>query len=235
MRDIYEIVQTEIFDKIDNTIKIESVSVPSSGNQNVYFCKNKWIRVNQVVKDSLNREYKITSIAQDGEVTLKLPNGVTSIVKRTIFTIKEPIFLFGTKINANNEYKLKGPDSRLKLPLCWLVESISETEYSIKESKERDSSVRFYFLDDNNPNQYLTNDYRLNVVAPMIALKDEVKRVIESNVLFELPNSYSIRTITRFGTEQEQGAFENILDENLSGVELSVTLPIYKSGKNCKC
>ena len=230
MKDIYDLVQDEIFNKIDNTIKVESVN-----NNEVYFCKNKWIRVNQVIKDSLNREYKVSSIAQDGKVTLVFPNGVISIAKRTVFTIKEPKFLFGTRINANNEYRLRGKDNRTKLPLCWLVESINETEYNVKSSKERDVTLRIYLLDDNNPTQYLTEDYRLNVVSPMLALKDEVKRVIENNVLFELPTSYSVRTITRFGNENESGSFENIIEDNLSGVELSVTLPIYKSGKNCNC
>lgn len=235
MRDIYDLVQDEIFNNIDNTIKVESITAPSGGNQVVTFCNNKWIRVNQVVKDSLNREYKVISISQNGNVTLKLPTGVTSIAKREIFDIKEPKFIFGSKINANNEYNLRGKDNRTKLPLCWLVESINETEYNLKSSKERDVTLRFYLLDDNNPSQYLTSDYRLNVVTPMIALKDEIKRVIENNVLFELPNAYNTRTITRFGNENESGVFENIIDDNLSGVELSVTLPIYKSGKNCKC
>jgi len=235
MRDIYDLVQEEIFNNIDNSIQVKSINIPFGGYQVVEFCNNKWIRVNQVIKDSSNREYKITSIAQNGDITLKLPIGVISIIKREKFTIKEPKFLFGTRVNANNEYRLRGKDNRTKLPLCWLVESINETEYNLKSSKERDVTLRIYLLDDNNPTQYLTSDYRLNVVTPMLALKDEIKRVIENNVLFELPNAYNTRTITRFGNETESGVFENIIDDNLSGVELSVTLPIYKSGKNCNC
>ena len=98
----------------------------------------------------------------------------------------------------------------------------------------QDISEITFFLDDNNPEQFNNVDYRQKVVSPMIALKDEFLLVIQKNVLFEDYGSCRTRPITRFGNEDEKGSFENILDENLSGVELRITLPINKSG-NCKC
>jgi len=114
------------------------------------------------------------------------------------------------------------------------VENIGEEEYDQTSNIERRSDIRVFFLDDNNPEQFDNVDYRQKVVSPMIALKDEFLRVINSNVLFENYGSCRTRPITRFGNEDEKGSIENILDENLSGVELRITLPINKSG-NCKC
>jgi hypothetical protein len=234
MRDIYDIVKEEIFDNIDLNVKVITANTSSGGTQVVTLCNNKWIRVGQNLTDSGDNLWIITAIATNGDVTLTVPSGESDLVRDAILTIKHPQWLFGTHWSANNEYTLKGNDSRVKLPLIWLVENVEETEYGIRSSKERDSRVRIYFLDDNNPTQYLNADYRLNVVSPMIALKDEVIRVIKDNLLFGVLESWQTRPLTRFGNEEEKGYFENILDENLSGVELRITLPINKK-KNCKC
>jgi hypothetical protein len=42
-----------------------------------------------------------------------------------------------------------------------------------------------------------------------------------------------MKTFSRFGVEQENGMFQNILDANLSGVELNLSLTKFKA--NCKC
>lgn len=233
MIDIYDIVKNEIFSNINLDVKV--IDVVATGVTNVVtLCNNKWIRVGQYLTDSSDRLWQITSIASNGDVSLKKPTGASDLSKRDILTVKSPKFLFGTHISANNEYTLRGNDNRVKLPLIWLVESIQETEYGIMSSKERDSQIRLYFLDDNNPTQYLNEDFRLNVVSPMIALKDEVIRVIQNNRLFDILENWQTRPITRFGNENEKGYFENILSDNLSGVELVITLPIFKTG-SCKC
>lgn len=237
MRDIYDIVQEEIFDLIDNTVKI-IVATPVSGNsQTLELCSNKWIRVGQSLIDSDDKQWAITSIDSDGLVTVTKPVGGTDLVRNQTLTIKSPRFLFGTHRSADDEYKIKvenDADNRDQLPLIWLIESITETEYDKTKTKERDSDLRLYFLDDNNPEQYMNADYRRNVVSPMIGLKDEFIRVIQSNVLFDLLGTWRTRPITRFGNEDEKGYFENILSDNLSGVELRITLPIFKKTR-CKC
>jgi hypothetical protein len=234
MRDIYDIVQDQIFAKMNTDVKILSFDAPSGGSQVVKLCNNKWIRVGQVLTDIDPKEWVITSIAANGDVTLTVPSGATALVKRQILAIKVPKFLFGSQVSANNEYRLRGQDSRVKLPLIWLVGNIKETEHSIRVLLERTSELRLFFLDDNNPKQFLTADYRLNVVSPMIALKDEFKRVIKKSPLFDVVEAWNTRTITRFGNEAESGVVSDILSDSLSGVELVVSLPIFKSG-SCKC
>ena len=81
--------------------------------------------------------------------------------------------------------------------------------------------------------KYLTNDYRLNVVSPMIGLKDSFVSTVIKNTLFDDLDNWNTKPFTRLGTESSTGFEANILDENLSGVELTITLPIRKT--NCKC
>jgi hypothetical protein len=234
MRDIYDIVKDEIFDNINTEVKVLRVISVVGTTQKIEVCNNKWVRIGQYMTDSSNKQWKVIDIDSNGYISLTKPTGATDIVKRQILDVKSPIWLFGTHISANNEYLQKGVDSRLKLPIIWLVENIGEEEYDQTSNIERRSDIRVFFLDDNNPEQFDNVDYRQKVVSPMIALKDEFLRVINSNVLFENYGSCRTRPITRFGNEDEKGSFENILDENLSGVELRITLPINKSG-NCKC
>lgn len=232
MKDIYDIVQDEIFDNLNKSVKILTVSNVTTVFT-ITLCDNKWIRVGQDLTDLGGKLWRITEIDIDGVITCTKPTGATNLVKYQVLTIKQPIFIFGTRINANNDYLKLGRDSRLKLPLIWLVESVSEEEYGVKSNLERKSSIRVLFLDDNNPKQYQTNDYRLNVVSPMIGLKNAFIKAVLDNRLFNELDSWNTRPFTRLGTESEKGFEANILDENLSGVELSITLPIRKVNCNC--
>ena len=234
MRDIFDLVQEEILNKINLNIKVVSVGALTSGIQIVSFCSNKWIRVGQYLTDSSDKLWKITAIDTNGEVSIKKPTGATNPSVRDVFEVVEPKFLFGTHRSANNEYTLKQRKTNDLLPLIWLVENIRETEYGKGSTFERDSNLRFFFLDDIDPNNELNEDFRKNVVSPMLGLKDEFLRVIKSNPIFGNYKSVDIRTITRFGNEKESGVFENILNDNLSGVELGITLNIYRNRK-CNC
>jgi hypothetical protein len=67
-----------------------------------------------------------------------------------------------------------------------------------------------------------------------LGLKDSFVDATNKNLIFEYIESWSSKPFTRFGTENENGYLNNILDADLSGVQLDITLPIYKR-KECKC
>jgi hypothetical protein len=234
MKDIYYIVQDEIFNKINLDVKVKSVNSLSSGTQNIELCYMKWVRVGEYLKDSSDKLWKVTAISSLNVITVKKPTGATDIVLNDSLSVVAPKFLFGTHTSANNELTLKRQKTNNILPLIWLVENIRETEYGKMSSIERDSQLRFFFLDDIDPSNGLNEDFRKNAVSPMIALKDEFLRVINLNPIFKRYVSCDTRTITRFGNEKEKGVFENILNDNLSGVELNITLNIFKNYK-CNC
>jgi hypothetical protein len=61
----------------------------------------------------------------------------------------------------------------------------------------------------------------------------EFLAVVEQNRKYQTVENYRYKTFSRFGVEQETGVVQNVLDANLSGVALEVTLTRYK--ENCKC
>lgn len=232
MKDIFDIVEDEIIDKIDLTVKV--ISVSNTGNTfTIELCNNKWLRVGQNLNDGTHL-WKVTAINSVGIITATKPTGATDIVKRQLLTIKQPTFLSGTKIAVNSEWLNLDNDLRNKLPLIWLLESIEEQEFGVKSAIERKSKIRVLFLDDNNPKQYLVKDFRKNTVIPMLNLKDSFNDAVNKNHLFDYIESWSSKPFTRFGTENENGYLNNILDADLSGVQLDISLPIYKINK-CKC
>jgi hypothetical protein len=67
----------------------------------------------------------------------------------------------------------------------------------------------------------------------MQKLMVEFLEVLDNDRMYEAVENYRYKTFSRFGVEQESGVLQNILDANLSGVALDITLTRYKV--NCKC
>ena len=63
----------------------------------------------------------------------------------------------------------------------------------------------------------------------MSLLAEEFIKVVEEDRNFLTLEEYDVINFTRFGAEQENGYFKNILDANLSGVELRIKLSKYKN------
>jgi len=131
------------------------------------------------------------------------------------------------------EWTLADSNLENKLPLIWLLEVISETGYGRGSSLEKDIETRLFFLDETDPSQYYTKDHREQVVVPMQKLMLELLKQIDEDRMYQSVENYRYKTFSRFGVEQETGVIENILDANLSGVALELTLSRYK--QNCKC
>ena len=139
----------------------------------------------------------------------------------------------GTKLATNREWTIADNDLENKLPLAWLLEIISETGYGRGSSFDRDIEAKIFFLDETDPSQYYTKDHREQVVKPMQKLMTQFFKATDKLREYKPVENYRYKTFSRFGVEQEGGVFQNILDANLSGVALEVTLTRYK--ENCKC
>jgi hypothetical protein len=139
----------------------------------------------------------------------------------------------GTKLATNREWSIADNNLENKLPLIWLLEIISETGYGRSSSFDRDIESRIFFLDETDPSQYYTKDHREQVVKPMQKLMNEFLATIVKIREYKPVENYRYKTFSRFGVEQENGVFQNILDANLSGIALELTLTRYKV--NCKC
>lgn len=161
-------------------------------------------------------------------MTTDIADIVGSIVANTQWN-DQLFYITGTRLAANQEWTMAGSNLSNKLPLVWLLETINEKFYGTGSPIERESEVRIFFLNETNITEFYTEQHRQVVVQPMTQLAQNFVAAVNATTGFATIDDYQIRSFARFGVETQQGVVQNILDANLSGVELQVTLTIYKN------
>lgn len=215
-----------LVDQISNEIKVET-----QDNMNYYTCNTKWARKGKTVTgfdiDGFPQTSIITDVVYNELITLK-----TALIVDTLI-LNAPFDITGTKIATNLEWSKASNLASNKLPLVWLLDTFDEKEEGLESALERTVDCKIFFLDETDIKNFYTADHKAQVVQPMIALKDEFLKVIKNNRNYKTIENVQIKYFSRFGTESAQGFEKNILDANLSGLLLSVTLQKFK--ENCKC
>lgn len=229
MADITKTVK-EIVDRINTTITGEYNG--TSGKTE--YCSTAWARIGKVVKDEASNEFLLTG-KEAGESLTAEPQFEPAEPLDGLTFLPSPFYITGTKIATNKEWKKVSRDLTKKTPLIWLLEIIRKRKFGRGDVREFSADLRIFFLDETDPTQYNTEDHRREVVEPMEELAEAFLDVIRNDRSFprSVTDEYQLNTFSRFGVETEQGVVQNILDANLSGVELQFTLVKYKS--NCKC
>ena len=226
-QDLSNIIHQIVLD-IDNTIEGTFDDVLNRTN----VCKTKWIRKGKKVTDSDGNEYVVMDFATD-EWIVAVPSSVSAPPLEGIITIGVPYFITGTPMSANREWTIVTNDVTAKTPIVWYLDFIRFKEFGRESTIEFESDLRIFFLDETDVRNYYTQDHRDNVVKPMTELVHGFIDSVERNRSFKRIEDHEILTFSRFGVEKENGMFQSILDADLSGVELRLTLVKYK--ENCKC
>ena len=217
----------EIVSKMDKTI----FGVWDMNTQRTMFCDTKWARVGKIIRNESSEPFRITEIKTDVYIVAQPLTGINFL--NGLCKLESPFFMTGTKLATNREWSIADNNLENKLPLIWLLEIISETGYGRSSSLDRDIEAKIFYLDETDPSQYYTKEHRDQVVKPMQKLMTEFIRTVDNIREYKAVENYRYKTFSRFGVEQENGVFQNILDANLSGVALEITLTRYKV--NCKC
>jgi hypothetical protein len=215
----------ELVGAIDNSI----VGTYDAENDYTLFCLTKWARVGKKLYDEVGNEFLITDI--EPNVWIKATNKDLVTLNGKVY-LNAPFFISGTKLATSLEWTKKDRQIVNKTPLIWLLEFISLEKYGRESALDFNTELRIFFVDETNIAQYKNKEHRTNVVSPMGELLNEFIGAIRNDRAFKTLESYNVTTFSRFGTESEAGAFQNILDANLSGLELTITLNRFK--KTCK-
>lgn len=223
----------EIHNLIDDiNIYINGEFDPVTGK--TFFCHTKWARIGKPIFDSNGVEFIIKDLEVDQWIIAEQVVVTDPVINLDgVCTLQKPFFITGTKLATNREWTIADNNLENKLPLIWMLEIINETGYGRGSTIERDIQTNLFFLDETDPSQYYTVDHRKQVVTPMGNLMEEFIKTVESDKMFATVDDYQYKTFSRFGVETDTGVVENILDGNLSGVSLNITLSKYRA--NCKC
>lgn len=232
MRDIVNIVKESIFESINSELIILSITVGVT-ESNISFCGGvKWLTVGSEIE--FNGDSRPVLIINNNEITVS--NFDLPVVANDILQIaKQPKWMNGTQIVVNEEMKLKAQsDLRAITPLVWFSEVVEEDFLPIMSPYERRSRIVLFLLDGIENNSM--NDVKRNVgVKPMLGLFGEIKRIIDAGtygVGIQEDAEINVKTFSEFGVENNKGIFQMILDADLGGLVVSMTLNV---DKECYC
>ena len=219
----------EIAANIDNII----VGVVDNNIGKNTFCHTKWARKGKRIQNMETLyTFNIINVEVD-EYIDALPVGAGTFQSGP-YALPVPFYIHGTKKATNREWTISTNDLTAKTPIIWLLGPVRYTAFGRESSKEYEADIRLFFLDETDPTNYYTEDHLEQVVFPMEQLANEFLNTLENDPNYQTLNQWEIIEFSRFGTEQDNGFFQNILDANLSGVELRMTLTRFKNNI-CKC
>jgi hypothetical protein len=138
-------------------------------------------------------------------------------------------FFNGTPIMVGNELD-RVLDASQKTPMAYLYEPLTD-DFNDEESMiERDSRIRLFFLDQSNFMDWDTEQHYSGAVQPMYELAQAFVAYLRTNGGVGELGDYSITYIPNFSIVRNQnGTTKKIFNDDLSGVELSISIPFLKS------
>jgi hypothetical protein len=246
MIDIYNIVKEQIFDKLNPLIKVKGLQTVN-GKLKMFVCDSvKWARVGKTLQTTQSFgsvptliNFSIVSVDYVNNILiLDFPlddQGAPINWVGTYGRLTNVYFFIGTPLRTNEEWLSFSNNEMLKTPFIWLVEPTREKKLGVSSIIERESDIRLLLLDNNNSANWLTKNVHENRLGALYNLASEIENVVNDNVKwFKEIETVDLKNYTRFGTETPQGFEANIIDADLTGVEMRFTLKVIKQAY-CNC
>lgn len=179
----------------------------------------------------------VIDIVQDTSITVETSEDLTSAVE---WSSLQPYFYYGDPIDMNNEINRGDTDTDTKYPAVIMFE-VQKQRYFRDRSVLYDSepSVRLFFMDQANYEDYSIDDL-YGVVDRMqdLALEFIDQLDLTSGVYIQ-DQDYLINKHSKWGVKvirDRRTTSETIFDNNLTGVELNIDIPLSKTLQfKCEC
>lgn len=230
MKEVTDLIE-EIVLNINSDIQYDYYTT-TSNYVTLYTCDTKWARVGKYiyyVSGTTGVGIEIKEVVENQKIGFYY-NSQEELGR---VYLSNPFFISGTKISTNNEWTKVGNNLIFKTPLIWLYQNYNEQFYGADNSMERTITMNIAFLDETN-SKFETNKLHIdNAVKPCNKLRDEFIKSINKNLIYKTLKTFNTKTFSRFGVETDSGIIQNILDADLSGVVLNITLDKFK--EPCKC
>ena len=179
-------------------------------------------------------KYSVLSVVPDESITIKGTFVGTSFA----LTTDPPFYLHGTIRSAGGEVAMIR-DGHDKYPMVYLYEPITERHFGKESSIDYEAEIRLFFLDITDFQNFKTNEHYLYAINQMRWYALEFLKALQKKTCtFGEVEDYRLTSYALIGTDVlEAGVIKNIFADNLSGVELILTLPVLKNSvcKPCTC
>ncbi len=178
--------------------------------------------------------YDVTAIDADAKtITVTSTDDLSSAV---LYYPPAITFFHGTPIATQQELaKIK--DTVDKLPMIYLLEIIEDKHYPSKQdARDRDAQIRLFFLDEANYQDWDTDHHYSGAIVPMANLAvDFMDEYLFYHKQLDKFEPYSLIYHPKFNPQINfNGVLESLFPDQVSGVEIKVTLPVRKTF-TCNC
>ncbi len=173
-------------------------------------------------------EYTILSV--DPTTNTVVVGGVATITVDTFFPYLVKFF-FGNIRETANELK-DYLQSRDKTPMLYMYEEFRERFNEDPTTNiERESDLRLFFLTQADFQDWQRQDFQDNAIMPMRRLAERFIESVKNSKRVADLTTYETITKTRFGVfVSEKGINTAYWADNLSGIELRITIELNKDG-----
>ena len=223
----------QIIDRIDLNIPVISVT-NGVGVDKIFVCNTMHITIGKHVMGSYGFEYVVTNFSFNEWVEVVPYNHSQPFSLQPYLVAPQILFLHGSPASTNNEYLLVSQRTLNKTPFIWLLESYEYENLPLDSSVVASYDARLFFMDWANTPKWKNDQHNDLVIKPMENLSKAFINVIENDYTFKRLNGYKRRPRPRFGVEiTDKGSDKTIIHEDLSGVDMSVTLEMFNTELCC--
>lgn len=175
-------------------------------------------------------QYLVTEVIKDTSITM-----MGSFLPVPMFEIYKPHFFHGTVIQTNLELSMQ-PNVNSRTPMIYLLEVLKDKFFCDDSVVERESDLRLFFLTQANFEDWKNSDHNEKAILPMRSLAYNFIDTMKKSKKIGKFVSYEILNHVKFGVySTDKGHEKKVFNDNLTGVELRITLPVLQDFECNKC
>lgn len=224
-KDIHDVIRY-VIGNMNNKMEFQSIIDEGDNVYKVESCNTLWLMINDKLKFS-GEEFEVIEIVPNEYFKVK---GAVLYEPTSPIELKRPYYFHGTIRKTNQELNevTFGPE---KFPMVYCFEIFRETFHQEKsDPNERTSDLRLFFLGTSDKEDWLTEEHYVKTIIPLRAMLGEFITFIDNRNGFGRLEDYTTINHVDFGTfTNDQGKLQNLFDDELSGVELDISLVVKKS------
>lgn len=228
---------SSVVSKLREKRKASITSVTVAGNQYTLFTSKTFdIKKGQFI-EVLGASVYVLEVSEN--VFIKVESS-TDLTTASEWQSLQPYFYYGDPVDMNNEINAGGADMDAKYPAVIMFEVQRERFYKDKSVLyDSESSLRLFFMDQANYEDSSINEL-YSVVDRMKELAIEfINQLDITKGVYIQDSEYVITNHSKWGVKlirDRRTASETLFDNNLTGVELQIDVPLSKTLQlNCTC
>ena len=179
----------------------------------------------------------VVEVVENVSIKVETSNDLTTAVK---WEALQPYFYYGDPIDMNNEITAGSNDQDTKYPAVIMFE-VKRSKYSIQRSDLIDFTprLRLFFMDQANYSDSTINDLYKTVDSMQDLAEEFINQLGITPHIYVQDSDYNLNKHSKWGVKVIRNGktnAETLFDNNLTGVEIEIDVPIAKSLQfSCLC